>query len=144
MPSSPASLPCRIELGTPRWRWLATGLLALLAALALALSDLPAGSAIAIWLLAAAAAAFDLRRRRRDPIVVTIQLPDIVLLEWADGRSHDARLRRWQRLGPWLLLELADAPIRRLDAWLPGLPLNARRQLARLLPRMHASSEPSV
>jgi hypothetical protein len=144
MPSSAASLPCRFELGARRWRWFATGAFALLSALALALSDLSAGWAILAWMLAGAAALWDLQRRRRDPVALIIQAPDLVQLEWPDGRTHDARLRQWRRLGPWLLLELADAPVRRLDAWWPGLPLNERRRLARLLPRMHATTEPSV
>jgi hypothetical protein len=142
--SSDASSPCRIELGGRRPAAVALLTLAMLAALALAASAIPLVPATALWIAGVGLALLEWRRRRRRPAAMILHPPDMIELCWPGHEPVQARLVRQRRLGPLLLIDVdAERPLR-LDCWLPGLPLNASRQLARQLARMRPDGGDSV
>jgi hypothetical protein len=142
--SSSTSSRCRIELPGDRHGELILLVAAVLAAISLWLSDVPAGPGILLWLTFVLIAVIEWRRRRRRPQRLILRAPDALRLEWSDGRVQDGTLRQWRRLGPLVLLE-SDLPgSARLDLWLPALPLNDARELGRQLARMRPVDGASV
>jgi hypothetical protein len=145
MTSSHASSRCRIELPADRVGVVMAIAGALLAAVGVALTRLPPLAAVALWCVAAAIVGLQWRwRRQRRPQALLLLAPDHVELEAGTDEPRPARLRDWRRLGPLVVLEFADAEPRRLDLWLPSLPLNDRHALLRQLPRMRPQPGPSV
>jgi hypothetical protein len=146
MASSASFSACRVEPGPDRLGAALLSAGAALAAVALWLSALPAAAALGIWLLAVVAAGLQWRQRRRRPQAIALYPDSTLRLEWNEQPARDARLHRWRRLGPLLVLELEfdDGPLRRrrIDLWLPGL--NNRRELLRQLARMHPGGDASV
>jgi hypothetical protein len=142
--SSVASSPCRIELGARVPLAIALLTLALLAAAALAMSGVAALPAALAWIAVVAIASFEWHRRRRRPQAMVLHPPDAIELLWQGHEPVQATLVGMRRLGPLLMLDIDAGERLRLDCWLPGLPLNAGRQLARQLARMRPDSGHSV
>jgi hypothetical protein len=142
--SSDASSPCRIELGGRGPAAVALLTLAALAAVALGASAIPALQAVLLWTGGAAVALVEWHRRRLRPQAMVLHPPDAVELCWPGHEPVQAKLVRQRRLGPLLLLDLDAGHRLRVDCWLPGLPLNASRQLARQLARMRPDGGDSV
>ncbi len=144
MTSSGSSLTFRIERRPPPAGSLITAL-ALLAGVALALSDLDWPIAAMAWATAVAVSSIELHRRRRlRPAAIELLAPDALRLHWRGGEDEDVRLVRWQRLGPLVLIDVEGRRRLRLEHWLAGLPVNACRRLLRHLARMRPAGDGSV
>jgi hypothetical protein len=138
------SSPSLIELGGRGPAAVVLLTLAPLAASGLLASAIPALPAALLWIGGVATALIEWRRRSLRPRAMVLHPPDAVELHWPGHEPVQATLVRHRRVGPLLLLEIDAGHRLRLDCWLPGLPLNASRQLVRQLTRMHPERRDSV
>lgn len=129
---SDASSPLRLELRPSRLRYTAVGLLAVLAALALWRSALPALPGALVFAAALAWSLIELRRPQ--PLRLRWHGETGLRLDWPDGGEEVVELRGARVLGPWTLLRLhgATRPLQ-LALWPDTLDEAERRALRRRL-----------
>lgn len=124
---------CRLELAPARWLLPQLLAPAVLAAIALLLSRVPAWLAVTGGIGAAVATALSARRLLALSAIEIIE-PDLLRRYTASSIEGETdSLRGWQRLGPWVVLRAGEGG--RLPLWLPGLTAEARQALLRTLAR---------